>query len=245
MLSRTCSRLHLSVAQACSVMGFDAPPLERKALRRRFVELVKKHHPDGDGPGSSGEHMIRVTEACQTLQRLLDCQQRAAGVCVSSSGVHPGGGGISTFTSGTPSRRGSDYMRREAASFVAPGVPLSVSSCVLPWQRGKTRKARQRERLQEDAASLCEFVRLVRASEREEWANSKRVDAALRSSEGSHGFTCDHFETVHRTGRRWRGTWCRNRRRPLPMLIWVYYRRKLRMCFVRCWAATRFIVSGQ
>ncbi|PBJ77967.1 hypothetical protein BCY84_05374 [Trypanosoma cruzi cruzi] len=236
MLTSSRCLMSLGISQACRIMGFAAPPVEKRMLKRRYVELVQKHHPDQGGPGASAERMASVTEAYKTLQRLLD-DGRHRRVTLSST-QHNGHNGSS-------SRNDQDDMNMQAASFVAPGVALSTSGWTLPWQRGRTKSSRQEQerQLHEHATSLFDFLKRIRAMEREELARAERLKSELKSSEGSHGFTVEHFEEM-RSMQKQTASWTR-RRHSLPLLIWRYHRERLARAPKRCWETVRYILFGQ
>ncbi|KEG10935.1 chaperone protein DNAJ [Trypanosoma grayi] len=222
-------------------MGFAAPPLDKRILKKRYVELAKKHHPDQSGPEASVDRMASVTEAYKTLQHLLEDGRRGVSSFNSRRSHTSGGGGGSSSDGGGNSR---DDMRAEAASFVAPGATLSMAGWTLPWQRGPTTSARrEKERhLREEATSLYNYVKQVRALEREDAAREARLKAEMKSSEGSHGFTAEHFEETRRMQQRdvpWRA-----QRESLLRLWWRYHRQRLSKAPRRWWNAARYVLLG-
>lgn len=57
--------------RAFSVMGLE-PPLTLEQLKRRYKELVKKHHPDANGGDRDAEERLKsINEAYTTLRRFL------------------------------------------------------------------------------------------------------------------------------------------------------------------------------
>lgn len=57
--------------QAMQVMGL-LPPLETQALKARYKQLVKKHHPDANGGDKKSEEKMRaINEAYKTLMASL------------------------------------------------------------------------------------------------------------------------------------------------------------------------------
>jgi len=57
--------------KAFAVMGLD-PPLTLDQLKRRYKELVKKHHPDANGGDRGAEERLKsINEAYTTLRRFL------------------------------------------------------------------------------------------------------------------------------------------------------------------------------
>jgi len=57
--------------RALAVMGLD-PPLTLDLLKRRYKELVKKHHPDANGGDRGAEERLKsINEAYTTLRRFL------------------------------------------------------------------------------------------------------------------------------------------------------------------------------
>ncbi|CBH13481.1 chaperone protein DNAj, putative [Trypanosoma brucei gambiense DAL972] len=227
----------VSVGQACRLMGFAAPPIERRVLRRRYVELVKKHHPDNNGPESSAEVMANITAAYKTLQCLAGKQKEAMrGNNVDRSDTPSTGGG------------GREEMEVVAASFVVPGAPLSMANWDLPWQRGKTTTQKRKQEkdeqlLREGSTSLFEYVALARALEKRRGAQAERIAAALRSSEGSHGFGSGYFEQLHLQQRR-DSPWV-VKRKPLFILVCAYYRLRLVSAWWRWLAGLRYVVMGR
>jgi curved DNA-binding protein CbpA len=48
------------------------PPLSLDRLKRRYKELVKKHHPDANGGDRGAEERLKsINEAYTTLRRFL------------------------------------------------------------------------------------------------------------------------------------------------------------------------------
>ncbi len=63
--------IHSPEGRALAVMGLD-PPLTLEQLKRRYKELVKKHHPDANGGDRGAEERLKsINEAYTTLRRLL------------------------------------------------------------------------------------------------------------------------------------------------------------------------------
>lgn len=57
--------------RAFAVMGLE-PPLTLEQLKRRYKELVKKHHPDANGGDRGAEERLKsINEAYTTLRRFL------------------------------------------------------------------------------------------------------------------------------------------------------------------------------
>ena len=57
--------------RAFAVMGLE-PPLTLERLKRRYKELVKKHHPDANGGDRGAEERLKsINEAYTTLRRFL------------------------------------------------------------------------------------------------------------------------------------------------------------------------------
>jgi curved DNA-binding protein CbpA len=57
--------------RAFAVMGLE-PPLTLDQLKRRYKELVKKHHPDANGGDRGAEERLKsINEAYTTLRRFL------------------------------------------------------------------------------------------------------------------------------------------------------------------------------
>ncbi|RNF04605.1 chaperone protein DNAJ [Trypanosoma rangeli] len=226
--------MSLSISQACRVMGFTAPPVDKRTLKWRYIELAKKHHPDQSGPAASADRMASVTEAYKTLQQLLANAQQGRGTLRARQ--HSG----DTRSNSS----GQDGMHVEAASFVAPGVALSTSGWTLPWQRSRTTSScREQERqLREDASSIFDFLRRIRAMEREEAALAERMKSELKASEGSHGFTVEHFGEVWRMQQR-SAPWTRRRHSRLH-LIWKYQWERLAGAPKRCWDAILYVIFG-
>ncbi|ESL11499.1 hypothetical protein TRSC58_00749 [Trypanosoma rangeli SC58] len=234
MFAGSRSLMSLGISQACRVMGFTSPPVDKRTLKRRYIELAKKHHPDQSGPAASADRMASVTEAYKTLQQLLANAQQGRGTLRARQ--------HSDDTRNNSS--GQDDMHVEAASFVAPGVALSTSGWTLPWQRGRTTSSRreQERQLCKNASSIFDFLRRIRAMEREEAVFAERVKSELKSSEGSHGFTVEHFGELWRMQQR-SAPWTR-RRHPRLRLIWKYQRERLAGAPKRCWDAVRFVILG-
>ncbi|RNF27181.1 chaperone protein DNAJ [Trypanosoma conorhini] len=233
MFASSRALMSLGISQACRVMGLAAPPVDKRTLKRRYIELAKKHHPDQSGPAASTDRMASITEAYRTLQQLL------------ADGRQGRGSPRARQHDGATSSSGQDDMHVEAAAFVAPGVALSTSGWTLPWQRGRTTSSRreQERKLCEDASSIFDFLRRIRAMEREEAVHAERVRSELKSSEGSHGFTVEHFEELRRMQQQ-RAPWARQRRSRLR-LIWKYQRERLARAPKRCWDAARYVFLGQ
>ncbi|ORC86919.1 chaperone protein DNAJ [Trypanosoma theileri] len=240
MITRTRALMSLNVGQACRVMGFTAPPLDKRILKKRYVELVKKHHPDQHGPNASADRMVIVTEAYKTLGRLLDDGRRGRAPSDLSQGTHTSSGNIHNNN-----KSARDEMEAEAAAFVAPGAPLSMAGWTLPWQRGRTVSSQklQEQELQKEVSSLHEYVRKTRAIERELLARADRAKAELKMSEGSHGFTAKHFEEIRRMQQR-DPSWAL-KRKPLIVLIGKYYRKRLSVALSRWWDAVQYVFLGR
>ncbi|KAH9598366.1 hypothetical protein LSM04_004119 [Trypanosoma melophagium] len=243
MITRTRGLMTLNVGQACRVMGFTAPPLDKRILKKRYVELVKKHHPDQHGPNASADHMVIVTEAYKTLGRLLDDGRRG----ITPSGLSQGNNssGNNTHNGASSSQNVRDEMEAEAAAFVTPGAPLSMAGWTLPWQRGRTvfSQKQQEQELQEKISSLHDYVRKTRAMEREALARANRAKEELKMSEGSHGFTAEHFEEIRRLQQR-NPSWV-IKRKPLIVLIWNYYRKRLSLTLRDWWDAVQYVFLGR
>lgn len=63
--------IHSPEGRAFSVMGLE-PPLSLDQLKRRYKELVKKHHPDANGGDRAAEERLKsINEAYTTLRRFL------------------------------------------------------------------------------------------------------------------------------------------------------------------------------
>ena len=63
--------IHSPEGRAFAVMGLE-PPLTLEQLKRRYKELVKKHHPDANGGDRGAEERLKsINEAYTTLRRLL------------------------------------------------------------------------------------------------------------------------------------------------------------------------------
>nr|CCC92203.1 putative chaperone protein DNAj [Trypanosoma congolense IL3000] len=228
----------MSVGRACQIMDFTAPPVDRAVLKRRYVELVKKCHPDNNGPESSAEAMINLTKACKTLQRLLDNQN--TGMPHNISRNH-----AADLSSNGRTHR--EEVEEVAASFVAPGTPLSMAGWDLPWQRCRTTTQAQRlekedQKLCNGAGSLMEYVTLARAQDRRRKSHAESVASHLKSSEGSHGFNSQHFEQMFGIfGYDQRVAF---RRRSLMRLVCSYYHKRLLRAWSRGKSALRYIVTG-
>lgn len=62
---------HSPEGRAFAVMGLE-PPLTLDQLKRRYKELVKKHHPDANGGDRGAEERLKsINEAYTTLRRFL------------------------------------------------------------------------------------------------------------------------------------------------------------------------------
>jgi DnaJ-domain-containing protein 1 len=63
--------IHSPEGKAFSIMGLE-PPLSLDQLKRRYKELVKKHHPDANGGDRAAEERLKsINEAYTTLRRFL------------------------------------------------------------------------------------------------------------------------------------------------------------------------------
>lgn len=228
-------RMCVTIGQACRAMGFAAPPVDRRTLRKRYIELAKKHHPDQSGPEASADRMVSVTEAYRTLRKLLDDGQRPA-TAMGARGGHGSSGGGGGGNAGD--------MGTVAASFVAPGVSLSTSGWTLPWQRSRTKSSREEleRQLREETSSLYDYVRRVRAMEGEERKRAGRIKAEMKYSEGSHGFAAEHFDKIRRMQKR-DVPWALSHS-SLPRLVWKYYSQRLRRASGRWRDAVRYILYG-
>ncbi len=59
-------------AAAMRLMGLE-PPVTMEALKRRYKELVKRHHPDANGGDKAAEERLKlINEAYTTLKRFLE-----------------------------------------------------------------------------------------------------------------------------------------------------------------------------
>ncbi|NQW09097.1 MAG: J domain-containing protein [Alphaproteobacteria bacterium] len=58
--------------RAVAIMGLE-PPLTLERLKRRYKELVKRHHPDANGGDKTAEERLKsINEAYTTLRRFLN-----------------------------------------------------------------------------------------------------------------------------------------------------------------------------
>jgi curved DNA-binding protein CbpA len=161
----------MSIREACATFGLAAPPLDRRALKKRFLELAKKHHPDR--PNGSAAKMTKLNAAYSVLKKLQvpkPCD--TGGANSTSSGMGP------DAVSGAP-------------DFNIPGVNLSTREMWLPWQREATR--RKASIGPEACGSLFQFVKHERYMERRAREELEKAAAAASSSSSSSGYTAEHF----------------------------------------------------
>lgn len=63
--------VHSPEGRAFAIMGLE-PPVTLDELKRRYKELVKKHHPDANGGDRAAEERLKsINEAYTTLRRFL------------------------------------------------------------------------------------------------------------------------------------------------------------------------------
>jgi hypothetical protein len=61
-------RAHPQWVEALAVLGLD-PPVSRDALRQRYKELVKRHHPDTNGGCRESEERLKLINRAYTYLR--------------------------------------------------------------------------------------------------------------------------------------------------------------------------------
>ncbi|CAD2222599.1 chaperone protein DNAJ [Angomonas deanei] len=213
----------MSIKAACDTMDFKVPPNNKKDLKTRFIHLAKERHPDQNhNSDAATTDMVRLTEAYKTLKKVIE-EGVATRPVVKAEGA-----------------TGED-MESVARSFVVPGSSVSLRGFTLPWQRAPTRTASTAaaEELLSTSTSFTTYVSGIRQAAADRRRREERIDKDAARSEGSHGFTAEHFAEMRRMKERMRvehpsdeeaylstqGTsWVR--------LTWRYYGRKFR-CYVK------------
>lgn len=220
-----------SIRDACRVMGFTAPPVCKKELKKRFIELTKRHHPDRGGAESSNQKMMQVTESYKLLRSLLEKKVHVSGSPSSSTNHHS-----------------VDDIRASSASFHAPGFNLSSQGMWLPWQKEPTthQKAADKRSLTDPLAggSFATFATEARRVAQQE---ASAHEAAAKSSSGSHGFDGEHFSR-QRQMRREAESPLGPSSAPTTSLIALairYYSARIRQAPQTFFLSLRFIFTGR
>ena len=205
-----------TIRDACSTLGFSAPPHDRRELKKRFLELAKKYHPDR--PGGSAVKMTRLNQAYAMLKKLQDngCRSPRNG---STSGDGPGSS--------------TDIDINGAPSFVVPGVNVSTSEMWLPWQRQAMGRVEAKGPLAFD--SLYRFVKHSRYMER------RKQEELAKANEQQKGST---YTTEHLLWERSKRQLHRGRSTNLLSLAKEYVGAKWKAWPETFVASVRFIISG-
>lgn len=157
------------------MLGFTTPPLSKRELRQRFVELTKKHHPDRGGPNASAEKMIAVTESYKLLRGLLEQN-------------------VSPSAMPSPSARSADEdLVKASSSFSTPGFNVSSQHMWLPWQQQPSSHSRHTAAAAADGTTPTTFVKFASAVRQVARERESQQEAAESRSAGSHGFDAAHF----------------------------------------------------
>lgn len=225
----------ISIREACQTLGFPSPPVDKRALKQRFVELTKKHHPDRGGPHASASKMAAVTESYKLLRSILEMKIGS-----------PGGARLAQASAGQRDGPGSfdDKVKAAGSGFSAPAFAVSSEGMWLPWQKAPASSTRMRteamfENPTEHADSFVEFATKARTVANRE-ANIRK-EAAVKGA-GSHGFSAAHFDAQRATREAARGS---GRPTSMVMLALAYYKDKVLKAPRAAVRSLRFIITGR
>ncbi|CBZ24423.1 conserved hypothetical protein [Leishmania mexicana MHOM/GT/2001/U1103] len=240
----------LPIGVACRLLGFQAPPTSKHDLRKRFVQLTKECHPDlhADDEKAATAKMVQLTEAYTCLKKLLE--HRVQHHHGTNLGPRPSSAGASG-EGNAAARPHEDVWAEVAASFRAPGSSISLRGFTLPWQRTTSNSviSSMEAKMREPNVSFSDFVRYARHLEKDRQTKENRIRADAAMANGTHGFTAEYFETVHKNSAARRGT----ERCGLPMthlmtLGAFYYGRRLRNGIAQApqtaWRTLRYVFLG-
>lgn len=221
-----------TIREACHVLGFTSPPINKQELKKRFVELTKRHHPDRGGVDASGEKMMKIAESYKLLRSLIEKK-------------------VSTVSTehrdtSTSSRGGHDAdadLRAAAMSFDAPGFNVSSQGMWLPWQRQPTSSQKiADQRILDDPLSAGSFTAFASEARRVLRNDASVHEAAAKASSGSHGFDAAHLERQRRQrladkGMSWSSSWI--------SLVMKYYTAKVQQAPQNVIRSIRFVITGR
>ncbi|KAG5485024.1 hypothetical protein LSCM1_07104 [Leishmania martiniquensis] len=253
MLRSCLPRRCMSIGVACRTLGFQAPPTNRRDLKKRFVQLTKANHPDlhADNESAATAKMVQLTEAYACLKKLLEHRvQYQQGTGLSPCCQRPSSKGASSRGNAAASPH-ADEWAEVGASFRAPGSSISLRNFTLPWQRttgGKVASSLA-AKTWEPGVSFRDFARYARRLERERQQREERIRRDAATAGGTHGFTAEYFERTQRRSVSGRGM--EKDGLPSTRLIALgafYYGRRLRYAVARAprtmWGALRYVFLG-
>lgn len=217
----------VSIKEACRIFGIAHTHhgICRKDLKKRFLELTKKHHPDRHGPDASAEKMRAVLAAYKVLRQATSP------------------GGVASSTTATTSASSSDPNAPLSQEFQAPSFGASSDGVWLPWQKAASSHVRERQsKLFDDptAVSYSEFLR--GAKQFHERASKEREQREEQLKQNNTQYNAAHFAQAQAMRALHQQQW---RPRSWVGLTLMYATALVRTAPHRIGRAVRFVISGK